>query len=301
MARSVPVAGKRGLLGSTAAWQPVSAETLYPAIESARLRSREGTRSARSGPGFSFWEGHPLIFDLLRIVDEMRPECFIFENVPNLTQQFKQTFQLFLDEANAIGFFSKWALLKACDYGVPTQRTRVFVVGWKKSAMNDDFYFPDATHVDPKDCPLLVHPGGNLKPFRFVSNVLEGLPNVKTPEASGFFNHTGRNHRPETIEHLKTVPLGKQINKSFRYRAPWNGLSQSLTAGLDNSTKSQIHPHFHREMSVREYARLHLFPDSWVFSGTHHNGIKQVANSVPIPLGEAVLSAVIQMLDKKPA
>ncbi len=46
LARSVPVAGKRGFVGSTAAWQQVSAETLYPAIESARPRSREGTRSA---------------------------------------------------------------------------------------------------------------------------------------------------------------------------------------------------------------------------------------------------------------
>ena len=46
LARSVPVAGKRGFVGSTAAWQPVSAESLYPAIESARPRPREGTKSA---------------------------------------------------------------------------------------------------------------------------------------------------------------------------------------------------------------------------------------------------------------
>ena len=46
LARSVPVASKRGFVGSTAAWQPVSAESLYPAIEFARPRSREGTRSA---------------------------------------------------------------------------------------------------------------------------------------------------------------------------------------------------------------------------------------------------------------
>ncbi len=45
LTRSVPVAGKRGFVGSTAAWQPVSAE-IYPAIESSRPRSREGTRSA---------------------------------------------------------------------------------------------------------------------------------------------------------------------------------------------------------------------------------------------------------------
>jgi hypothetical protein len=31
LARSVPVPGKHGFVGSIAPWQPVSAETLYPA------------------------------------------------------------------------------------------------------------------------------------------------------------------------------------------------------------------------------------------------------------------------------
>ena len=30
--------------------------------------------------------------------------------------------------------------------------------------------------------------------------------------------------------------------------------------------------------------------------GTHHNGIKQVANSVPIPLGKAVVASVLEAL-----
>ncbi len=57
LARSVPVVGKRGFVGSTAAWQPVGTESFYPATEPARPRSREGTRSARSAPRLSFWEG----------------------------------------------------------------------------------------------------------------------------------------------------------------------------------------------------------------------------------------------------
>ncbi len=60
LARSVHVAGNRGFVGSTAAWQTVSAEFLYPAIESARPRPREGTKSALSAPRLSFWEGQVL-------------------------------------------------------------------------------------------------------------------------------------------------------------------------------------------------------------------------------------------------
>jgi DNA (cytosine-5)-methyltransferase 1 len=241
-------------------------------------------------------EKGPLIFEFLRIVNEIKPSCFIFENVPNLAQQFKNVFEEFLAQTESIGYFSNWSLIKACYFGAPTLRKRVFVVGFKKHSLGRIYQFPEQTHADPAECELLVQPNGPLKPYKYVSDVLDGLPEVKTQAAEKFLNHVGRNHRPETIEGLKDVPQGKNIKKSFRYRAPWQGLTQSLTAGLDNSTKSYIHPYFHREMSVREYARLHEFPDSWFFSGTHHNGIKQVANSVPISLGEAVFASAIKHL-----
>jgi DNA (cytosine-5)-methyltransferase 1 len=245
--------------------------------------------------GFEGEKG-PLIFEFLRLVEEIGPECFVFENVPNLAQQFKGVFELFMTQTRSMHYFAKWELLQACNYGAPTQRTRVFVVGWKSARLHNAFRFPDPTHGDPTESGLFMQSGGQLKPFQLVRDVLDGLPEVKTLAARQFLNHTGRTHRPQTVEHMKSVPIGKQVKQSFRYRAPWNGLTQSLTAGLDDSTKSHIHPHYHREMSVREYARLHRFPDTWFFSGTHHNGIKQVANSVPIPLGEAVLSLVISRL-----
>ena len=245
--------------------------------------------------GFSGEKG-PLIFEFLRLVDELKPACYVFENVPNLARQFKDVFGRFLKKSQEIGYFSKWALLKACDYGAPTLRTRVLVIGWRNKSENEDFYFPLPTHGDQTESVLLLEPTIALKPFVYVRDAFSGLPDVNTQEGVRFLNHTGRPHRPETIEHLKTVPQGKNIKKSFRYRAPWVGLSQSLTAGVDYATKSYIHPHYHREMSVREYARIHGFPDTWEFSGNHHHGVKQVANSVPIPLGEAILAAVLQHL-----
>jgi DNA (cytosine-5)-methyltransferase 1 len=235
----------------------------------------------------------PLIFDFLRIANETNTECFVFENVPNLNQQFKDVFSDFLDVANEYGFHCKSTLLEARNFGAPTQRKRIFVVGWKNEQKNEEFQFPVPKFYHPSELPLSNSQEAMEGPYVTVGEVLKDLPDVKTPEAESILNHVGRNHRPATIDHIKTVPQGKKIQKSFRYRAPWDGLTQSLTAGLDDSTKSQIHPIFHREMSVREYARIHQFPDTWEFSGTHHNGIKQVANAVPIGLSSAVIHEVI--------
>jgi len=237
----------------------------------------------------------PLIYDFLRLIDELRPRCFLFENVPNLIQQFRSFFDAFIGQAETINYRVDWRLLSASDYGAPTMRKRVILVGWNNEtrAARDEFKFPNPTHTSSDQIELFVK---NFLPASNVCDVLENLPDVGDNSAIKYHNHTGRKHRPKTVAHLKTVPQGVHVKKSYRYRAPWKGLCRSLTAGVDHSTKSYIHPVYHREMSVREYARIHGFMDSWVFSGNHHNGIKQVANAVPIPLGKAVLKNVINAL-----
>jgi len=231
-----------------------------------------------------------LIFDFLRIVNELNAPCFVFENVPNLAKQFKLYFEEFLNQSKKYGYHTKWDILKASDFGAPTQRSRIFVVGYKKINKFQNFEFPNPTHFAEEELTLFKKMNLDTR-FNYVSDVLQDLPDINTLSSKKFLNHIGRKHRPETVEHLKTVPQGKSVKKSYRYRAPWHGLCRSLTAGLDDSTKAYIHPIYHREMSVREYARIHGFPDKWFFYGTLHNGVKQVANAVPIPLAKAVLVA----------
>ena len=236
-----------------------------------------------------------LIFSFSRLVSELGPRSFIFENVPNLVGQFSSTFDEFLESFDS-RYTYRTAVLTAGDYGAATSRKRLFVVGFREEDAASRFSFPRPTHgLMPSQASLLDEISELLPPVT-VRQVLEDLPDVKTVEGARYLNHVGRTHRPETVQHLMTVPQGVSISKSFRYRAPWEGLCRSLTAGLNDSTKSYIHPIYHREMSVREYARIHGFPDSWYFEGTHHNGIKQVANAVPIPLGYAVFRSVAQSL-----
>jgi DNA (cytosine-5)-methyltransferase 1 len=236
----------------------------------------------------------PLIYEFARLVTEIGPSLFLFENVPNLARQFELDFAQFLSCFRSAGYHFRWEVLSARDFGAPTIRKRIVLVGSHLKENLDRFRFPSPTHGEkPIDPPLFVG-SGELKPYVLVRDVLNSLPdrNNEVGAKQKILNHTGRMHRPRTVEHMKKVPPGVDIQKSFRYRAPWDGVCRSLTAGVDASTKSFVHPIFHREMTVREYARIHCFPDTWFFQGNHHNGIKQVANSVPIPLGIGVWEKV---------
>lgn len=237
----------------------------------------------------------PLVFEFARLVHTLQPRAFVFENVPNLASMAREGFEEFLNQLKVSGFQSQHAILPAWGFGAPTLRSRLFVIGFREDRDLSNFRgFPDRTHRKPVDTTDMFE--SLLPPAQTVSEALKGLPDVGTLEGTGFHNHTGRNHRPETVEKMRAVEQGRSTSASFRYRPHLAGLSRSLTAGLDDSTKSYIHPVYPREMSVREYARLHGFPDSWIFSGTHHNGIKQVANAVPIKLGYAILARVVASL-----
>jgi DNA (cytosine-5)-methyltransferase 1 len=244
-------------------------------------------------------EKGPIIFEYARLIGEIKPRAFLFENVPNLQTMCTEGFAELLHCLSGHGYSVVHQTLAACDFGAPTVRQRLFVVGFRSGAEASSFAFPSRTHGEIGDSDFFRSESAIL-PFVTVGEALAGLPDVNLAGQGEYLNHTGRFHRPKTIEHIMTVPQGVAVSKSFRYRPPSNGLSRSLTAGLDDSTKSYLHPIYHREMSVREYARIHGFPDTWDFAGTRDNGIKQVANAVPIPLGRQIAAALAAVIDRNP-
>lgn len=48
------------------------------------------------------------------------------------------------------------------------------------------------------------------------------------------------------------------------------------------------HPTENRPLTVKEYARIQGFPDSWQFVGSISSRYKQIGNAVPIALGAAI-------------
>lgn len=79
-----------------------------------------------------------LIWQYFRIIDEVRPPIFIYENVKgmlsdrkiNKKDKFGQTFGEFLEVFKSIGYYCQWKVLNTKDYGVPQNRERVFIVGF---------------------------------------------------------------------------------------------------------------------------------------------------------------------------
>lgn len=81
-----------------------------------------------------------LALHYLRIVREVQPKWFVFENVPGLlSSNGGEDFAIFLGEVAKCGYGFAYRILDAQHFGVPQRRRRVFVVGcadgdWRSAA-----------------------------------------------------------------------------------------------------------------------------------------------------------------------
>ena len=82
-----------------------------------------------------------LFYDFARIVDECKPRVFIFENVKGLINHDKgNTWRVMQDVFEDLGYDIHHQVLNSRDYGIPQNRERIFVVGFRKKTQ---FIFPE--------------------------------------------------------------------------------------------------------------------------------------------------------------
>ena len=94
--------------------------------------------------GFEDERGN-LFFEYLRILKTKQQKVFFFENVKNLVSHDNgRTFAIMLKAFKDAGYFVKYKVLNACEYGnIPQNRERIYVVGFQNKEQFDKFTFPE--------------------------------------------------------------------------------------------------------------------------------------------------------------
>ena len=228
------------------------------------------------------------------LIKTKRPKFFLIENVKGLLGDiFKATFNMFLERLTGTGYNVKWTLLDAVNFGVPQNRERVFIVGFRND-INANYEFPRATDSSP--IPLL-HAIGDIKeePI-FYNSYSQVAPN------------------PYRANHDVLISdFGQFYNRANRRRG-WLQSSFTIHATADNMPLHPSSPKMmfygperwefqknrlneYRRLSVRECARIQTFPDSFIFEGCDIKAqYRMIGNAVPPRLANVLAQSILAAL-----
>jgi DNA (cytosine-5)-methyltransferase 1 len=214
----------------------------------------------------------------VRIVDAVRPDYFVMENVPGiLTIKDGKVREAITDSFKEIGYTNvSVVILEAAQYGVPQIRARAIFIGNRLGLPN------------PFPAPL-------LKPEKYlpIEGAIGDLPSHTTiPE----LNHEWTKHSKKFEARIAKVPPGGSLYETFfdAFKRQYQGVP-SMTI-KENHGGTHIHPTLNRCISAREMARLQSFPDDFVFEGTMKKAMWQIGNAVPPRLAEVIGYALAPFL-----
>ncbi len=255
-----------------------------------------------------------VMFDFLKLVDEIRPPFFVMENVRGILSAAlehiplvergkslcygKGTVMSMLNgQFDKMGYTVTAQLVNAANYGTPQKRERVVFLG-------------------SRDGYQLVMPVGAYaqeetlfqRRWRTLGDAIGDLHEQKpefvsfSPSRASFLSllKEGQNWRDLPLEMQKEA-LGGAYESSggrvgFYRRLTFKKPSPTVPTSPIQKSTCLCHPTELRPLSVREYARIQQFPDDWIFSGTISDKYRQIGNAVPLGLGYVIGKTVMNHL-----
>ena len=106
---------------------------------------------------------------------------------------------------------------------------------------------------------------------------------------------------PDTIPSQRLEQIRRSGGRTTYYgRLEFDKPSYTITTYFNRlGNGCNLHPSQNRIISTREGARLQSFKDSFTFYGSKTSQYKQIGNAVPIGLGEAVGTAILDQIKGK--
>ncbi|PAF42728.1 DNA (cytosine-5-)-methyltransferase [Helicobacter sp. 11S03491-1] len=234
-----------------------------------------------------------LFFDVARIIKAKQPKAFFLENVKGLiNHRGGKTLATILNVLrNGLGYVvPEPKIMNAKNFGVPQNRERIFIVGFRcdLGIKEEDFSYPEPTDTT-----------------KTIRDIME-----KVPVSAKYYLST---------QYIECLQKHKKRNEArgngFGYEIKdLDGISNTIVTGgmgrernlIIDSRLKDFTPVTHikgevnrkgiRRMTPREWARLQGFPDFFKIEVADVSAYKQFGNSVAIPAIQATAKNLIEKI-----
>ena len=213
----------------------------------------------------------------VKLVRQNQPLAFIGENVKGLlTMGGGQIIEAIIADFAECGYDMYYKLLNAKNFGVPQDRERVIIVGFRRDLGIKNFELPDSN-------------GKTMNLYQAIGK----LPPAKAGEycdAPYSSRYMSRNRKRGWDEVSYTVPaMAKQVTL-------WPGSPDMVK--LEKDLWKFGEDGITRRLSWREVAAIQTFPPELEFFGDLTSIYKQIGNAVPVALAEFVANYIRPYLEQ---
>ena len=229
-----------------------------------------------------------LFYDYCRLVDEIKPKVFIYENVYGvLTHDKGNTWKVMQNSFDSLGYYYHWKILDAKDYGIPQGRRRLYVVGFKNKKDYEKFKFPEPIELKYTMQDFLVE---NTKEGNVINKNGKLIISEKVgeePEEKYYLSEKLKKYvlSPGTKNFMHTdakidLPIARALLST-------QGNSHRASVNNYVTTNGRI-----RSLTVRETYRLMGFPDDFKIVVSKAQALKQSGNSIVVDVLVAILKEI---------
>ena len=292
-----------------------------------RAKQRRDDSARANGAQIADDERKYLYTIYCRFLRKYKPDMFVFENVPGLISVDNGRHWTSIQEMlRKAGYTIEFRELNAKDFGVPQERKRIIIIGWRKQS---NHHYPEFEPVEANWT---------------ITDILTDLPSIQAGEVSNSYRRVRRKKyvaehlrtqddvltwhiaRPHTAqdkeiyrlavhewldegrhrrihyqdipEHLRTHKNLNDFADRFKVVAPDIPYCHTMLAHISRDGHYFIHPDVEqsRSLTVREAARIQSFPDSYYFEGSRTNAFTQIGNAVPPLMAEKIARALMEQL-----
>ena len=275
-----------------------------------------------------------LFYEYARLVKEIRPKVFIYENVKALLSNDNgKTWETVSKVFTDLNYSWKYKVLNAKDYGIPQNRERVFVVGFRNDLkLEKEFEFPQPIKLEKKMQDFLIDnaPGGYFLPEKGVDFVTDEKNLAKRytqidgeiqlcQKKNQQFNWHGdfvfqseEDAKKKIKVDLEKYFLSEKVRKYVLATGTKNFYSKPKTdlevarpllttmhkmhrAGVDNyvTTDGRL-----RKLTPRECFRLMGFSDSFVIPVSDTSAYQQAGNSIVVDVLINIMNKIFESYPK---
>lgn len=227
-----------------------------------------------------------LFFELARIIEEKQPQAIFLENVKNLVNHAKgNTFKVILKTLEELGYFVKYLVMNAAEYGnIPQGRERIYIIGFKNESVSEKFQFPEKVELT-----------------KSVFDVID----FKEAVEEQYYYREDKHYYPLLRGNIVSVGSIYEYRRGNTIRENKSGVVPTLLASMgtggNNVPMILTESGEIRKLTPRECFNIQGFPSSYKFPKKMANShlYKQAGNSVAMPVVSRIAEQIKLALESE--